>query len=927
VMFDRTVASEGRQTCAAWMERARLFGFLTAVIAAFAVLSTAARAASFGSGSVQVTGVTTSSATVSAVIDPEGAATSYRFVYAKSGESLTGAGAESLPAGEGQAGSGELDVSVSAHPSDLQAGSAYHFEVIATPTAEPGLSVTSEALGFTTQTPAGEFALPDSRAWELVTAPSAAADTPFKEGDFVEASESGQAITYSTAAPPAEGASGSRSLEAVQTLSRRSANGWTSTEDIATPDYGLGRYVPDVLDEYKSFTGELTSAIVVPPDESPLPPLPPNAESSIYLRNNETGVFDPLVTAANVSTGRSFDRYPRDLRYLGSSPDLQYTIITSNEDLDKEIGAGVEGSENENLYESAPGGGELKLVSVLPGGHPVSEPGEGEQGESGGNAKFGYTDQRVGNAISSNGSQVVWEASGGVAHHLYARDMSTRETVRLDVPEAGVTAIDEPEPEFQGASADGSLIFFTDSQNLTPHSHAEPNQPDLYVAEISHGAHMEATITDITEHTLGGPEEPGSVQDLMLGYSEDGAYAYFVANGQLTPKAIRGECHYGGGECTLYEAHREAAGHWATTAIGVLSGEDASDWDLTANASPAGKSSRVSPDGQFLAFMSQQPLTGYDNRDSRNGQLDQEVFLFDAATDGVRCASCNPTGSQPSGLADPANNSSLSTPLVDRSKVWAGKTLAASIPGWYSVGVEQSYYEPRYLSNTGRLFFDAADGLVPADTNGKEDAYEYESEGATGGQCDASTQSVSEVYDREPESQLEPTVSQGIATGCVALISSGSSSEESEFLDASEPSASQGGEDVFFMTTAQLASQEHENAFAIYDAHECSPSLPCPSGSSSPVVACTSAEACRPGTGSNAGVFGLLASTTLQGGGNVVHPVVVAKAPTKAQLLAKALKICKQRLKGHKRKRQACEAQARRKYAPHKARTGTRRVK
>ena len=36
--------------------------------------------------------------------------------------------------------------------------------------------------------------------------------------------------------------------------------------------------------------------------------------------------------------------------------------------------------------------------------------------------------------------------------------------------------------------------------------------------------------------------------------------------------------------------------------------------------------------GSGLAFMSRRPLTGYDNRDARSGEPDEEVFEYDAAT-------------------------------------------------------------------------------------------------------------------------------------------------------------------------------------------------------------------------------------------------------------------------------------------------------
>src|SRR5665811_1062999 len=68
-------------------------------------------------------------------------------------------------------------------------------------------------------------------------------------------------------------------------------------------------------------------------------------------------------------------------------------------------------------------------------------------------------------AVSDNGSRIIWEdnLSGG---HLYMTDTAKKQTVRLDVAEAGAgggggNAI------FQTASNDGSHVFFTDGAHLT----------------------------------------------------------------------------------------------------------------------------------------------------------------------------------------------------------------------------------------------------------------------------------------------------------------------------------------------------------------------------------------------------------------------------------------------------------------------------
>ena len=72
---------------------------------------------------------------------------------------------------------------------------------------------------------------------------------------------------------------------------------------------------------------------------------------------------------------------------------------------------------------------------------------------------------------------------------------------------------------------------------------------------------------------------------------------------------------------------------------------------------------------------------------------------------------------------------------------------------------------------------------------------------------------VENVYEYEPAGVGGCGGSSG---GCVALISSGTSHKESAFLEAT-PS----GNDVFFLTAAQLAPAGHRRRFDIYDAREC----------------------------------------------------------------------------------------------------------
>ena len=105
---------------------------------------------------------------------------------------------------------------------------------------------------------------------------------------------------------------------------------------------------------------------------------------------------------------------------------------------------------------------------------------------------------------------------------------------------------------------------------------------------------------------------------------------------------------------------------------------------------------------------------------------------------------------------------------------------AAQVPGW-----ENEFQPSRALSEDGRrLFFESYDALVPGDTNGAVDVYEWEATGEdpSNGKCTEASPSYS-----PPNS------------GCLSLITSGTSPEETAFIDASAD-----GSNVFFLTQSSL---------------------------------------------------------------------------------------------------------------------------
>jgi hypothetical protein len=859
-----------------------------------------------------VTNVASSSATLHAVLDPEGSATTYRFQYGPS----TTYGSQTP---EASAGSGSSAVSVEAHVQGLNAANVYHYRVIATNAAHETFA--SEDQTFTTQASGGTFALPDDRQWEMVSPPDkhGALIEPIGYYGLIQASVDGSAFTY-VATSPTEGQPRGYSNN-VQVLSARSADGWSS-QDIATSnDIATGLPLGGAGGGYKFFSSDLSRALIEPINEKseslgftsfPGEETSPHAtERTDYLREVSTcqatpaTCYTPLLTAANVTSGLSFGMLERSFK--GATPDLSHVVFESCwaagcKPLTKTTPEGGGG-----LYEwtaGKPPAEQLQLVSVLSaseGGGPA-EAGASLGGEG------GIRGEETRNAISENGSRVIWTAGNG--HALYMRDTATEETVRLDVPEPecskeGTCGSEEVIPKFEIASKDGSEVFFTDTQHLTVDSRGASNgggeEPDLYachMVEMEEAGH-EKLKCDIADLTLdSNPDGERADVDGVLGASEDGSYVYFVANGVLGDGAehgaVRGHCEQrfqtaqeiDADTCNLYVEHYSGSAWEAPRFIAVLSRGDHPDWwykELPQHTS------RSSPDGRYLAFMSDRDLAGYDTTDvneSTGAHADEEVYLYDALTNKIVCASCNPTGARPDGT--PASSTPPHETLVGGfGYYWGSQWLAANVPGWTPYGVHLSVYQSRYLSDSGRLFFNSHEALVPQDVNGTWDVYEYEPSGV--GTC---TNGVSTFSER--------------SGGCVGLISSGESSEESAFLDASED-----GGDVFFMTASQLVPQDEDHSYDVYDAHECTTASPCFPASVEVPPSCTTEASCRPAPMPQPAIFGAPSSATFNGAGNAPPASATPAAKPKAKPLkckkglVKKKNKCVKRPKGKSKDRKA----------------------
>jgi hypothetical protein len=698
--------------------------------------------------------ITPTSARLSAQVNPNGEEASYVFEYVTQqqfDESVVGgesgfAEAITLPEPPAELGSGSEFKEAGVKLGSLTPETAYRFRIAVSTAAVTDFG---EELSFTTFAPNPASALPDGRAYELVSPPKKTGEVwpPEPSGAWtgscdgcvpgiedeqmpMQVSEDGEAVAYEGSPFSAGLASG-----ANEYLARRGSGGW-ATQNLTTPLFAG-------LEEqgYKAFSADLGRAVIYQMEPALSATAPVDGEgvsyANLYLREAD-GTIVPLIgeappqrDAGRFGTNRFEAGFAGANAGAGLAGPLRHVIFEANDALTEEApGVAPEAppvaADEHNLYEWADGA--LRLVNVVPGNEEaISGVVFGSGRELSGEQEGSVAD--FDGAISADGSRI-----------FFSKRSSGRVYVRVD----GEETLEVGDPgKFVVASADGSRVLLSDGC--------------LYFLEA------EGCEEDLT----GGQ---GGFQGI-LGASSDLSRVYFVDSKALAAGAEEGKPNlyaWDEGEvsfiATLLESDNQI------NAIQPLVG----DWRPASGA----RTAQVSVDGRFLAFMSRAPLMSgsppsvYDNRvrggeHCRPGQPAPcaEVFEYSADSKELTCASCNPSGERPLG----ASNLSL----IKRHQ---GRISAAGLP------------QPTNLTGEGgRLFFESQDALTAGDVNGNiKDVYEWEPQGI--GSCTR-------------------------AKGCVSLISSGRSPDDSIFLDAT-PS----GDDALFITRDRLLAPDQDEKLDLYDA-------------------------------------------------------------------------------------------------------------
>jgi hypothetical protein len=656
----------------------------------------------------QVTHITETAAILQANIDPDGAETTYHFEYdttpyttsAPHGTSITVEGENT----EVNIGAGTTPVPVEVKLKGLTPGVTYYYRVVAenevggkTEMVDgPGKTFTTATAQTTNskecaneqrraEQPFG-LTLPDCRAYEMVspvqTLGQDATDS-FVKGS-PRAAESGEAVTYvsrgSFAEPTGE-------TEESQFLSRRGPEGW-STQSI-TPlhnpiaaetnsSYEALTFTPNLEEGIASTSARLTSEA---PMREPREPL-----FGLYLTDFASNSYRYIGPAENQLP------FP-----FGASSDLSHVVFGAK---------GTEAVTGDSFIEEWVNG---KVI-------PVGVANNGDELEAAvGSPHWGsyIREKEVWHAVSANGSRVYFTSPGDseprigdfLPGALYVRVNAEREQSKMKEP--GLPGEECLEPaeactievssagasgaRYWGASANGEKVFYT-------------KEGDLYRYSLPLGQTTGGRTTAITAD--------GEVQGVVQ-ISEEGQYVYFVANGVLgdggADGAAPGDCrfntltsHEEGHSCNLYVSHEGGA----PVFIATLAAGDASDWLASSigaaqNGGPATHTAVVTPAGTQFAFTSYGELTGYDNHDANTGKPDDEIYLYDAETQNLVCASCNPNGVRP-----------------------LGSSSFGSIDLAFNLSFIQ--YQARNLIEGGALFFDSSDALVSHASDGRQNVYEYE---------------------------------------------------------------------------------------------------------------------------------------------------------------------------------------------------------
>jgi hypothetical protein len=656
-----------------------------------------------------VSDVSARAATLNAELNPNGAPTTWRFeyvdeaTYQASGFST----ATKAPVPDAQMDAGTAPLPVSAALSGLEPGTRYRYRLIAENLAGP---LTSPERGFRTDPllappPPGHFPgqgfLPDGRVWEMVSPPEKNGGGVVGFGSGTAVSPEGERIAYVSTTGYGD-TQGSGSFGSVQYVAIRATRGWSSRAITPTPDPFVNQTLAGTV---SFFSRDFTAAAIEGPDLPYVSGDVLESTGNIYRRDVAGG---PLLPVTSPQEGGFTHWSLGPSAPIGGDPDFHNIFFYSPQQLTPSVPLSTK-----NVWEWEDG--TLRVAGVLPDGSVPP-----------GGSHPAFIDANVGklnqDTVSEDGSRLLFLAapSPGSETQLYMRRDHT-DTVWISEAE-GTTPVAEPEDVvYEAASRDLRHVAFTTSSQLTAEDPGGAARA-LYIYTDSPDPESEANL-EFVYRSGEGLSVSGMSEDASRGFVYD----------KSDNKLLRWD---EGGTHPLFEASLSSL------------------WRGNSR-----REASVSADGTVITFLSNKQLTEEDlgidwvgTEPGSQGAPWPALYLYDAKTDELHCASCPPTGAS------------------TRGRTWV-------FPFSGDEGFQFDASLPNFLSRDGRrAFFSTPDALVPEDVNGRYDAYQYD-----------------------------------VATGEPHLLSSGRSDSGSWFANISA-----NGDDAFFITNEALSAHDVDTAKDLY---------------------------------------------------------------------------------------------------------------
>jgi hypothetical protein len=823
--------------------------------------------------------VTSASADLLASINPNGEDTTYHFEYGTS----TSYGARTP---EVDIGSGQIDQAVTQDVPGLQPNTTYHFRVVAhnVTGTTPGHDDT-----FVYDTAPG--GLPDGRAYEMVTPADKAGSVVSPSGSTIAAGgsslvgvSSGAFAGLSNDELPSQGVASYRFA--------RTETGWVTTPLQVFQGWRQSVGVSDsVWKPAGGFGVQYLSLRQADGSVSDVGPVWPRTFGSVP--NTTYSVEGAASEAAHgivFSSAAPTPQWLFDTNVVGRSL-YEYVGVNNSEP----TLVGVSGGPGSTTLIGRCGTtlGTSEQVSFGSKYNAVSESGQSVfftvEADSGSlssvsTSTWASTSEctnggPTGTAPPTNelyarlgGSQTVWVSEPQCTPASACHNVTTEPyTTKAASEAAGMV--------FEGASADGSKVFFTTTQQLT-NSDTDATR-DLYEYDFNAPAGQR-----LSQVSAGGSGDatPGSGAEVegVSRISEDGSHVYFVAKGVLTTSPSPGAQGYGahdepvssgalaqaGAEnlyvydtetkqtafiaelCSGPEESGSVADAYCPSSLnsnpwsfGPASHNDQILWSHSA-AGGDERPVQSTPDGSSLVLTSYGDLTADDTSTVR------QVFEYDAQEEKLLRVSVgqdgfndngNTNAGNPSSHVSDTGDASIVTPLYDASGQEAGWTRGGALA--------------RTMSDNGSyVFFQSPVGLTPLALNDVA----IDSEGDL-------AQNVYEYHEGHVY-----LISDGKDTSTIPRVSG--NRQTSGVLLAG---ASASGGDVFFTTVDPLVPQDTDTEVDIYDAR-------IGGGFPGPVASTEcQGETCQ-GVQGAPPLFGAPSSTTFSGAGNLIGPAAtpVVKPPS-----------------------------------------------